>query len=112
MKISLKEALARLPGPATDRYPRGAPAVEVMAHGSASVKIYAPLGQDLQQPHARDEFYFVVAGQGMFVNGTERHAFAPGHCLFVAAGVPHRFESFTPDFKTWVVFYGPEGGER
>jgi hypothetical protein len=23
----------------------------------------------------------------------------------------HRFEDFTEDFATWVVFYGPEGGE-
>jgi mannose-6-phosphate isomerase-like protein (cupin superfamily) len=112
MKVNLEEAPARLPGPVTDRYLQGAPAVEVMAHGSASVKMYAPQGRDLQQPHTRDELYFVVAGQAMFVNGAERHAFAPGDCPFVAAGVSHRFESFTPDFKTWVVFYGPEGGER
>jgi hypothetical protein len=26
--------------------------------------------------------------------------------------VPHRFENFTDDFGTWVIFYGPEGGER
>jgi len=24
----------------------------------------------------------------------------------------HRFEDFTEDLLTWVVFYGPEGGER
>ena len=28
------------------------------------------------------------------------------------AGVEHRFEDFTDDFGMWVVFYGPEGGER
>ncbi|MEO8164540.1 MAG: cupin domain-containing protein, partial [Betaproteobacteria bacterium] len=32
--------------------------------------------------------------------------------LFVPAGVPHRFEMFTDDFCVWVMFYGPEGGER
>jgi hypothetical protein len=26
--------------------------------------------------------------------------------------VPHRFEDFTHDFGTWVIFYGPEGGEQ
>jgi hypothetical protein len=35
----------------------------------------------------------------------------PGTLLFVAAGRPHRFEDFTADFATWVLFYGPEGGE-
>jgi hypothetical protein len=31
---------------------------------------------------------------------------------FSPAGVPHLFEDFTDDFGTWVIFYGPEGGER
>jgi hypothetical protein len=30
----------------------------------------------------------------------------------VPAGKAHRFENFTPDFATWVVFWGPQGGER
>jgi hypothetical protein len=30
----------------------------------------------------------------------------------VPAGVVHRFEEFTEDLVVWVVFYGPEGGER
>lgn len=37
---------------------------------------------------------------------------AAGDTLFVAAGVTHRFEQFSDDFVTWVVFYGPQGGER
>jgi hypothetical protein len=45
-------------------------------------------------------------------NGDSRHAFSAGDVLFVPAGVPHRFEDFTDDFGTWVIFYGPEGGER
>jgi hypothetical protein len=31
--------------------------------------------------------------------------------LFAAAGERHRFERISPDFTTWVVFCGPEGGE-
>jgi hypothetical protein len=31
--------------------------------------------------------------------------------VFVAAGEHHRFVNFSGDFSTWVVFYGPEGGE-
>jgi hypothetical protein len=31
--------------------------------------------------------------------------------FFVPAGVAHRFERFSPDFATWVVFWGPHGGE-
>jgi mannose-6-phosphate isomerase-like protein (cupin superfamily) len=32
--------------------------------------------------------------------------------LFVPAGVEHRFENFTDDFTTWVIFYGQKGGEK
>jgi hypothetical protein len=35
----------------------------------------------------------------------------PRDFLFVAAGDEHRFVEFTEDFSTWVLFYGPEGGE-
>lgn len=88
------------------------PFVELLTHGTLSVEAYAPEKVDLQQPHARDELYVVARGTGMFVNGEDRHPFSPGDVLFVPAGVVHRFEEFTDDFFVWVVFYGPEGGER
>jgi uncharacterized protein YjlB len=43
--------------------------------------------------------------------GGQRVPFGPGDALFVAATVEHRFEDFSDDFATWVVFYGPRGGE-
>ena len=108
MKLSLSQAMGLLPGAVTERYPSGVPSAAVLARGSVQLKIYAPRGRDLQQPHTRDEWYFVVEGRGVFFNGEHRRAFAPGDCLFAAAGTTHRFEDFTPGFK---VFYGPEGGE-
>ncbi len=36
---------------------------------------------------------------------------APGELPFVPAGIEHRFLDFSDDFITWVLFYGPEGGE-
>lgn len=85
---------------------------EVFNHGSLSVEIYQPQGQDLQQPHSRDEIYVVASGSGYFVNGDSKTPFAAGEVLFVPAGVVHRFEDFSVDFATWVFFYGPEGGEN
>ena len=81
-------------------------------HGSMRVGVYAPRGRDPQQPHTQDEIYLVINGFGTFVKGDERRPFRPGDVIFVEAGVVHRFEDFSDDFETWVVFYGPEGGER
>ena len=88
------------------------PFVELLSHGSLSVEIYQPLVQDTQEPHTRDEVYVVVSGHGEFVNDGFRKPFQPGELLFVPAGVEHRFENFSDDFATWVIFYGPEGGEK
>lgn len=83
----------------------------VFRHGTLEAGMYAPPGSDPQQPHERDEAYIILSGSGSFVRGDERIAFAPGDFLFVPAGMVHRFEDFSDDFATWVIFYGPEGGE-
>ena len=87
------------------------PFVLLFRHGTLEVEFYKPDGVDRQTPHARDEVYVVVSGSGTFVSGGTRRPFEPNEVLFAAAGVEHRFEDFTPDFATWVFFYGPEGGE-
>lgn len=99
-------ALERLPGPEGQRF------AGVFTHGSLEVEIYAPRGTDPQQPHTRDEVYFVVTGAGEFVCGDTRQTFGPTDILFAAAGAVHRFENFSGDLTLWVLFYGPEGGEE
>lgn len=54
----------------------------------------------------------IICGTGYFVNGETRHRLEPDQVLFVPADVVYRFEDFTDDFATWVLFYGPPGGER
>jgi mannose-6-phosphate isomerase-like protein (cupin superfamily) len=103
-RVTVKDALEKIPG-------HGLAFATVFKHKSLEVEIYAPRGEDLQTPHARNECYVVLSGSGWFVNGEERYEFGPGDFLFVPAGVHHRFEEFTDDFATWVFFYGPEGGE-
>jgi mannose-6-phosphate isomerase-like protein (cupin superfamily) len=112
MKTSASELLQRLPGPPSPIWPDGERSVGAFSHGTLTVKLYAPRGLDPQTPHDRDEVYFVISGSGDFIVAGERSRFAAGAALFVAAGVEHRFENFTPNFATWVVFYGPVGGER
>jgi mannose-6-phosphate isomerase-like protein (cupin superfamily) len=98
-------ALRQLPGDQGEAFR------ELFEHGSLMIEVYAPRGHDPQQPHTRDEVYVVISGSGWFRNGEERHPFAAGDLLFVPAGAVHRFEDFSDDFSTWVMFYGPEGGE-
>ena len=81
-------------------------------HGSMRVGVYAPRApHDPQSPHDQDELYIVISGRGTFLKGAERRAFAPGDLIFVEAGAVHRFEGYGDDFATWVVFWGPNGGE-
>ncbi len=105
MKLDKTDALAQLARKNTDFS-------KLFAYGSLSVEIYAPKGEDLQQPHEQDEVYIVLSGKGSFVLEGQRMTFAPGDLIFVPAGAPHHFVDFTPDFATWVVFYGPKGGEN
>lgn len=103
-RVTLEEARAA-------PIPEGRRSALLMAHGSMTLRYYAPRGADPQEPHDQDELYLVASGTGSFVNGEHRVRFRPGDVLFAAAGVVHRFEDFSDDFATWVVFWGPQGGE-
>jgi mannose-6-phosphate isomerase-like protein (cupin superfamily) len=103
LRIALTEAAGHLAK-------RPEPFIVLFERGDCSVELYAPRGTDKQQPHDQDEAYIVASGSGTFRYGEERVPFQQGDFLFAAAGVPHRFEKFTTDFQTWVIFFGPKGG--
>jgi len=92
--------------------PEGRRSAQILRHGSLEVRWYAPRGSDPQTPHERDELYVVASGRAEFVRGSERAAVGAGDVLFVPARMEHRFEDMSADFGTWVMFYGPAGGER
>ena len=108
---TVAQARAHIPGPPAKNWPDGTPFATLLAHGTMSVEYYAPVGTDPQQPHEQDELYFIDRGSGVFMLGDAELPFAPGDCLFVPAGVRHRFKSFSAGFGAWVVFWGPQGGE-
>ena len=105
-KVAYQDALTKLPNTDSQRF------VTLFTHGSLHVELYAPRGFDPQQPHTRDEVYIVTQGHGEYVCEGVRQQFAPGDFLFAAAGESHWFERFSDDFAVWVLFYGPEGGEK
>lgn len=112
MKTSLSELLAKIPGAASEQWPQGERYALGLSHGSMSFGLYAPIGADPQQPHKRDELYIIESGTGKLVLNGEHHVFEPGHVFFVAAGVAHKFVEFSSNFRAWVVFWGPHGGEQ
>lgn len=104
--VSLQQVyatLADLPPQQQFHYP--------LRHGSMRLGVYAPRGEDTQTPHSQDEIYIVIAGSGDFVKNGERRRFRAQDAIFVEAGAEHRFENFSADFSTWVIFWGPPGGE-
>ena len=111
MKASLSDLLARIPGAPSPQWPAAERFAQGFSHGSMSVGLYAPVTTDPQQPHQRDELYIVNAGKGELVIAGVKHAFTAGDVFFVGSGVEHRFENYSAGFSTWVIFWGPAGGE-
>lgn len=100
IKFALSDATRKL-ADADDNF------VTLMTGKHGRLLLFAPEGEDRQTPHTQDEFYIVVSGSGSFRRGDETVPFVAGDVLFVPAGVAHRFESFSDDFQTWVIFFGP-----
>src|SRR5262249_40146984 len=102
LKLTLNEALARLAHEESDY-------LELIKQRKFDLGLYQPVMVDPQTPHARDELYIIAAGTGTFVCADASRPFAPGDVFFVAAHTEHRFLEFSPDFATWVVFFGTPG---
>ncbi len=99
LQLTVRDALAAL-GAAGETY------LKLFGQTGLDVALYKPQDHDPQTPHLRDEIYVIAAGSGRFVQAKESRPFGPGDLLFVPKGVPHRFEDFTADFSTWVIFLG------
>ncbi len=86
--------------------------VLLLQNGTMQLKYYAPKLIDKQLPHKQDEIYIIAAGYAVFYRAGERINCKKGDALFVPATMEHRFENFSVDFATWVIFYGKESGEK
>lgn len=105
MKFTVKDMLARLPLPATEKWNEGVWDIEPFEKAGVKLVFFAPKNRDYQTFHDEDEFYFVASGSGEIVIGDDRFEFKAGDAFFVAARVEHRFENFTDDFTAWAVFF-------
>lgn len=104
-KVTAEDALKQL------QEQTSLPFTVMMKHGSMSIEYFAPKKADTQTPHKQDEIYVIISGTATFYRDGERTSCKKNDVLFVPAGMEHRFESFSEDFATWVIFYGADGGE-
>ena len=103
--ISVSDAMEQLAKENEERF------TLLMQYGTMRIAYYAPKDVDPQMPHAQDEIYVIASGYAKFFRDGQRVQCKTGDVLFVPAKMVHRFENFSDDFATWVIFYGPEGGE-
>jgi len=77
--------------------------------GSLSAGLYVlPAGaEDVQEPHAEDEVYYVLAGRANLRVGNDDRAVGPGSLVFVGAAQSHRFHTITEELSL-LVFFAPE----
>lgn len=111
MKVSLPKIAQTLPRPATAEWPDGQFLAEVFAHGTMTLEVFAPRGEDRQAPYHQDRLFLVASGQSATRLGDEAGEVAAGDALLVQANETVRFEAMSEDFVCWVVSWGPEGGE-
>ncbi len=78
----------------------------VMKHGTMLVEYFALAKIDSQQPHMQDEIYVIVSGNSEFYRNGEIISCSLGNVILFTASMEHRFINFSPDFATWVIFYG------
>ncbi len=103
--ISIAEAIEEL------KKESDKPFTLLMKNGSMRIEYFAPNNIDTQEPHLQDEIYVIASGSSQFSRAGEIINCDKGDVIFVPAKVEHRFINFTNDFGTWVIFYGPDGGE-
>jgi mannose-6-phosphate isomerase-like protein (cupin superfamily) len=82
---------------------------ELMRRGTMSVEYYAPKKWDRQKHHAKDEIYVIASGQATMHREGQRFICFTGDILFVAAGIDYRFENYSEDFSTWIIFFSSDG---
>jgi mannose-6-phosphate isomerase-like protein (cupin superfamily) len=88
------------------------PFTVVMKNGNMTVEYFSPQEIDEQTPHTQDELYVIIKGHATLCRDGKRISCKKADIIFVPAGMNHWFENFSDDFATWVIFYGPRGGER
>jgi mannose-6-phosphate isomerase-like protein (cupin superfamily) len=78
---------------------------------STGLYVLAAGGDDRQQPHTRDEVYYIVSGRATIeVDGDSRPVSA-GDVIYVKAQIDHRFVDIEEELQVIVFFAGGAAGD-
>ena len=70
--------------------------------------VLKPGEEDTQTPHASDEVYYVISGNGFLKIKNKDYAVSKDKLFFVAKDVKHYFHSNTSELNVLYFFGGPD----
>ena len=70
--------------------------------------VLKPGEEDTQTPHASDEVYYVISGNGFLKIKNKDYSVSKDKLFFVAKDVKHHFHSNTLELKVLYFFGGPD----
>lgn len=111
MKVALANYRDKLPGPVTAEHPAGRFDIEALAHGTMSLRVYAPRGEDRGRQSVQDTLMIVAAGRAVLRLDEGSNHLAAGEAIFVPAGSVYALSEISDDFIAWLVDWGSAGGE-
>ncbi len=75
---------------------------------AAGVLVLQPGEEDTQVPHASDEVYFVISGDGFLKIKNKDYKVSKDKLFFVAKNVEHHFHGNTSELKVLYFFGGAD----
>ncbi len=75
---------------------------------SAGVLLLKPGEKDTQTPHANDEIYFIISGNGFLKIKNKDYSVSKNKLFFVAKNVKHFFHGNSEDLQVLYFFGGPD----
>ena len=70
--------------------------------------VLKPGEEDTQTPHASDEVYYVISGNGFLKIKNKNYSVSKDKLFFVAKDVKHYFHGNTSELKVLYFFGGPD----
>jgi mannose-6-phosphate isomerase-like protein (cupin superfamily) len=75
---------------------------------AAGVLVLAPGEEDTQCPHASDEIYYVLCGDGFLKINNEDYVISDGKAFYVQKNIPHKFFGNKKELIVLYFFSGPD----